>query len=83
MLEDPETRERAAFALARIPDAAGLEACVGALRSRYDDVRLAAIAALGNLGGEAAIAALCTLNNDPSYDIRCSAHRALAELVGE
>jgi len=73
------TREQAAGALSRFPAAAALPALETALRDTSAAVRGAAVGALGEIGGERAIAlARNAFVTDSSYEVRAAAVGALA-----
>ena len=72
-------RQRAAAALAHFPSAVALPALRGALRDSSAAVRGRAVQALGELGGDEAVAlARATFRGDSSYDVRAAAVLALA-----
>jgi aminopeptidase N len=73
------TRRQAAEALGDFPQAAALAPLQAALHDTTASVRGAAVAALGKLGGERAVAlAQDAFAHDSSYDVRAAALTALA-----
>jgi hypothetical protein len=75
------TRAEAAAGLAGFPEALALPALAGASRDTSAQVRAAAVAALGGVGGERAWAlANAAWRGDPSYEVRAAALTVLARL---
>jgi len=73
------TRAQAAEALARFPAAVAATPLAAALRDTSAQVRRAAVAALGRIGGaRAAELARATWRSDSSYEVRAAALTALA-----
>jgi aminopeptidase N len=74
-------RSEAATALGSLPAAVALPPLTKALRDTSSQVRAAAVAALGQLGGDEALGlARGSWHSDPSYDVRAAALTALARL---
>jgi aminopeptidase N len=75
------TRAQAAAGLAGFPEALALPGLADAARDTSAQVRLAAVGALGSVGGERAWAlASVAWRGDPSYEVRAAALTALARL---
>jgi HEAT repeat protein len=79
---DPTVRLGAAEALARLGGLEAHDALIGALADPVDRVRRAAVEGLGSMGVDAAREPLTRLlSEDPAWEVRADAARALAALA--
>jgi HEAT repeat protein len=79
--DDGNVREAAAHAAAEMEDERLVPGLIGQLRDDDDDVRFAAVQALGAIGGEDAKAALGELLRSRDRELREAAKDAMEELL--